>query len=292
MGDKAADVPLHWMNSNGSPGSRSNGAGLVAMSRLLDPIPTVALFLLFAIATLICYEISFRLGRWWQNRMPGDQEGPRDALVGSLLALLAFLLAVTMGMAGDRFDTRRGTVLVEANAIHATYLQADYLPPAQGAQIKQLVREYLPLRIATSDPARVQANIAQSGQLLDQMWTITADVVQTGYAPDLMSSFGGTLSDLVNVNQTRVTSAIYSRVPDTLLLLLFFGSALSLAMIGYGAGLKRQRSIVSAIVLILALGTVLVLVVDLDRPQDGLIRVSQVPLIDVGRAIGAQVDAP
>ncbi len=38
-------------------------------------------------------------------------------LVGSLLALLAFLLAVTMGMASDRFDTRRQLVIAEANSI-------------------------------------------------------------------------------------------------------------------------------------------------------------------------------
>ena len=37
---------------------------------------------------------------------PGEQEGPTGMLVGAILALLAFLLAVTMGMAADRFDAR------------------------------------------------------------------------------------------------------------------------------------------------------------------------------------------
>ena len=49
-------------------------------------------------------------------------------LVGSLLALMAFVLAITMGMAADRFDARRGMVLAEANAIGTTFQRADYLP--------------------------------------------------------------------------------------------------------------------------------------------------------------------
>ena len=55
-------------------------------------------------------------------------------LVGSILALLAFLLAVTMGMAADRFDARRALVLAEANAIGTTYLRAGYLPEPASSQ--------------------------------------------------------------------------------------------------------------------------------------------------------------
>jgi hypothetical protein len=38
--------------------------------------------------------------------------------------------------------------------------------------------------------------------------------------------------------------------------------------------------------MIVALGVVTTLVVDLDRPQDGFLRVSQQPLLDVQRWIG------
>ena len=42
----------------------------------------------------------------------------------------------------------------------------------------------------------------------------------------------------------------------------------------------------SAAVLVVALAAVLTLVIDLDRPQEGFITVSQQPLIDVQRQIG------
>jgi len=82
---------------------------------------------------------------------------------------------------------------------------------------------------------------------------------------------------------------LYSRVPQTILILLLAGSALSLGMVGYSAGLNGRRSVLSAVVMVVALGAVLVMVIDLDRPQDGFLTVSQQPLIDVGRTIGAQL---
>jgi hypothetical protein len=58
-------------------------------------------------------------------------------------------------------------------------------------------------------------------------------------------------------------------------------------MVGYSAGLTRRRSLLSAVVLVIALGAVIAIVVDLDRPRDGFIEVSQQPLIDVQQQIGA-----
>lgn len=256
------------------------------MTQVLDSISIGALFLLIAIVLLVCYEVGFRLGRWWQDRMPGEQEGPTDMLVGSLLALMAFMLAIAMGMAADRFDTRRNLVLAEANAIGTTYLQAEYLPESEAEELKALLQEYLPLRIAPDDLSEVPARLERSMALHGEMWAITAEVARSGYSGDLVSAFGDSLTELVRLNETRIVAGLYARVPETVVLLLLAGSALSLAMVGYSAGLRRRRSVLSAVVLVVALGVVLTLVIDLDRPQDGLINVSQQALLDVQRWIG------
>ena len=82
-------------------------------------------------------------------------------------------------------------------------------------------------------------------------------------------------------------AGVYARVPPTIMGLLLAGSALSLAMVGYSAGLKGRRSLLSATVLILTLGAVTMLVVDLDRPQEGFLTVSQQALIDAQRFMAA-----
>jgi hypothetical protein len=254
-------------------------------SQLLDMLPVGAVFLLFAIAALAFYEGGFRLGRWWQDREPGEQEGPTGVLVGSILALLAFLLAVTMGMASDRFDTRRALVLAEANAAGTTYLRAGYLPEPASSEIRELVREYVPLRIRTIGSTNLQGDIQKSQALLDRMWTIAEGVAKTTDQGDLTSTFIEALNEMNELHESRVTAAS-ARVPETVVLLLFVGSVLSLGMVGFSAGLTRRRSLLSAAVLIIALGAVLTLVVDLDRPREGLIQVSQQPLIDLQQKIG------
>lgn len=252
---------------------------------LLDPIPIGIVFILFVVLSLLCFEIGFRVGVWWQAREPGEQEGPTDLLVGSMLGLIAFVLAITMGLAVDRHDARRGLVVEEANAIATAYQRADYLPTADAGQLKALLRAYLPLRIV-EDPTEVPANIVKSADLAQEMWAIQAKVVQTGYSPDLMSSLGDSLNEIVTVSERRIVAGVYARVPPTIMFLLLAGSALSLAMVGYSAGLKGRRSVLTATVLIVVLGVVTILVVDLDRPQEGLLTVSQQALIDVQRLIG------
>ena len=254
---------------------------------MLDSLPIWVIVSGFAILSFGSYELAFRAGRWWQARTPGEQEGPTGVLVGSLLGLMAFLLAVTMGMAADRFDTRRGLVVEEANAIGTTFLKADYLPAAEAEQMKVLLREYLPLRIASNDIDEVRANIVRSQELHAEMWAIAAAVAQSGHSPDLVSSFGESLTDIVSLNQTRVVAGLYARVPETVLLLLLAGSILSLGMVGFTAGVSGQRSVLSAVVLVVALGAVLTLVIDLDRPQEGFLQVSQRALSDVQQWVGS-----
>lgn len=255
-------------------------------TQLLDSLPILGVFAAFAIFTLLCYEGGFRIGRWWQDREPGEQEGPTGVLVGSLLALLAFLLAVTMGMASDRFDARRAIVLDEANSIGTTYLRAGYLPEPASSQIRELLRQYVPLRIVVTDQTNVAEDIAHSEQILNQIWAISEEVARTTDKGDLVSTYIESLNETIDLHETRVTAGIYSRVPETVLLLLIGGSALSLAMVGFSAGLTRRRSLLTAVVLVIALGAVIMIVVDLDRPREGFIQVSQQPLIDLQRQIG------
>jgi len=252
----------------------------------LEDVPVLVIFVIFAAVSFVAYEIGFQVGAWYQARTPGVQEGPTGVLVGSLLALLAFLLAITMGMASDRFDTRRGLVLEEANSMGTTYLRAGYLPEPASSEIRNLLREYVPLRVAPSDRATLLVNIQRSEELLQQMWSVAEDEAKTTQQGDLMALFLESLNETIDLNESRIAAGVYARVPASILWLLIVGSVLTLAMVGYSAGLTRRRDLLSAIVLIVALGAVLALVVDLDKPQEGFVQVSQQPIIDLQEQIG------
>ena len=191
-----------------------------------------------------------------------------------------------MSMASDRFDARRGIVLDEANAIGTTYLRAGYLPEPASSQIRELLRQYDPLRIVVTDKVDVAADIQRSQAILTQAWAIAEGVAKTTDQGDLVSLFLDSLNQTIDLNETRITAGLYARVPETVLLLLVIGSALSIGMVGYSAGLTKRRALLNAVVLVVALGAVIMIVVDLDRPREGFIQVSQQPLIDLQRQIG------
>ncbi len=255
--------------------------------QLLDPLPIPVVFVAFALIALAVFEGGHRVGRWWQERTPDEKEGPTSMLVGSILALLAFLLAITMGMASDRFDTRRQLVLEEANSIGTTYLRAGYLPEASSTRVRELLREYVPLRLTTADRDQLQVNYARSTEIQKELWAEAEDLARTTPESEVLALFIDSLNETIDLHETRVTAIVYARVPETILLLLIIGAVLTLGMVGYSAGLTGRRGLLSAVVLIVVLGAVITLVVDLDRPREGYLQVSQQPLIDLQQQIGA-----
>ena len=102
----------------------------------------------------LALEGGYRLGRWRHDRPAEEKETPVGAMVGSILGLLAFLLAFTFGMAATRFEARRQAVLDEANAIGTTYLRARLLPEPQRTESAKLLREYVDVRISGSRKTR------------------------------------------------------------------------------------------------------------------------------------------
>jgi hypothetical protein len=252
----------------------------------LDSVPIVVFIGVFVLVNLLAYEGGFRIGGWIKDRNPDAPEGPTGLIVGSILGLMAFLLAITMGMAADRFDTRRGLVLAETNAIGTAYLRAGYLSEPASSDSQALYREYVPLRIATDDPVQLAANVARSKEIQDELWTIAEDVARTE-GSDVVALYIESLNDMIDLHTSRVVAGVYARVPVTIVWLLIAGVVLSLGLVGYNAGLDKRRSPVIAIVLVVSLGAVLWLQIDLDRPQEGLIRTSQQPLIDLAEQLEA-----
>jgi hypothetical protein len=257
------------------------------MTQFLDEAPALIAFALIAFGMLVAYEIGFRVGAWRERRNPEEKEGPTGALVGSLLALMAFLLAITMGMAGDRYDTRRGLVQQEANAIKSVFLRAGYLPQPQSDQLQELVRQYTPLRIGTAgiSPEQIQQQAVQSNQVLNQAWTITDAFISENFQSDAYSAFVDALDEMTQAGASRIT-AINNRVPDPILLFLVLGSILAIGLVGYDAGLTLRRSLVAAVLLVVLFSAVLYLVLDLNQPASGIFQISQQPLITVQQQIG------
>jgi hypothetical protein len=253
----------------------------------LDLLPIPVLLIIFALLSLAAYEVGFQIGVLRKRHDPEPSEGHIGLVVGSILGLMAFLLGITMGMAADRFDNRRGLVLAETNAIGTAYLRAGYLSEPASSASQELLREYVPLRIASSDIEELRANFARSEEIQAELWTIAEDVARRE-GSDVVALYIESVNEVIDLHTSRFVAGIYSRVPATILWLLIGGVVLSLGLVGYNAGLDRKRNPLIAVVLILSLGAVMWLVIDLDRPRDGLLQTSQQPLIDLQERLNSQ----
>ena len=255
--------------------------------QLLDPLPVPLLFLLFFAGAFALHEAGFRVGAWQTRREPSEKDGPTGLLVGAILALMGFFLATTTAMAADRFEARRALVGDEASAISTTYLRAGYLPEPASSEIRNLLREYAPLRINVLDQAAYDANLAESKAMMDDLWAQAEAVARTDGDQPVVALFIESLNGAFDVLAAREAALTSGRLPESLVVLLLFGAFLSAGIVGYHAGLINRRGLFGAIVLIVVLSAALVLVIDLDRPRDGLLRVSQQPLEDLVETIGA-----
>jgi hypothetical protein len=229
----------------------------------------------------------FRIGRRRRAQVPDENDGSTGLLVGSLLALFAFLLAVTMGMASDRYDARRGLVLRESNSIGTTFLRAGYLPEPERTEIRNLLRDYVPSRVAVPDLAELRRNDGRSAEIQDAIWARAEALARRTPDSDVLALFIASLNETIDLQNDRLVVGVYARVPATVVAFLLLGGGLSILMVGYNAGLGGKRSLVGAVVFIVVVGAVITLVIDLDRPRDGFVTVSQQALIDLQERLGS-----
>jgi hypothetical protein len=99
--------------------------------------------LLFAMQ-FIAQEFGHWIGRRQLARVEGTVEGV-GIIVGGMLGLLAFVLALTLSFANGRFAERRAGSLEEANAIGTAWLRAEAIQDPRGKEIAQLLEEYTKL---------------------------------------------------------------------------------------------------------------------------------------------------
>ena len=156
-----------------SAGPASVQGGLVWLREpgALDHFPLWTIFLITVLVIFLSIEIGFRSAHALGRRSENEQKWPLDEIEAATLSLLAFMLAFTFGLAASRFDTRRSLVMDEANALGTTYLRAAILPDPDRREIRNLLREYLDLRVHAIQSAKVGEGISKSEGLQDRLWS-------------------------------------------------------------------------------------------------------------------------
>jgi len=249
----------------------------------LEFLPLWAYFSITAVFIGIAVFAGWTVGARSYARS-GEVEGSSVGItVGALLSLTGFLLAFTFSMVNARFEDRRQTVLVEANAIGTAYLRTDLLPEPKAAEARDLLRQYIDLRIVThafssTDP-KVDQVISESEGLQAALWAVATEVAQSAPTP-ISAYFVQSINEVIDVHSVRVIYGTRSTIPNEIWVCLYVLAAVGMAASGFQAANSGGRNIYPTLALVLTFSAILTIITDLDNPGQGTMRTDQAALVD------------
>lgn len=256
------------------------------MTELLHLVADFSLALLGVILFLLLLaakEVGYYVGRRMYRQEDADETVRTNVglISGSMLALVAFLIAMSLSIANLRYEERRAVVLAEANAIGTAFLRAGAQKSEAGMAMQHLLEKYAEVRTqavttakTTDDSARI---LARTATLQDEIWTIAGTITRdapTAVSAQLLASLNETF-DLA-LSQRR---AFGSGVPLHVVWLLIWASLLAAAALGFHIGMLGSRRSAMSTLLVLMWASLLVLIADINRAGHGWIHVSADPLI-------------
>ena len=252
----------------------------------LEQFPLWLLFVGTILVFVLAVEGGYRLGGWRLRRSEKENGSHVLTLVSTTMGLLALVLAFTFSQAAARFEARKQIVVDEANAIETTYLRAGLLPGDHGAKVRTMLHEYVDLRMEAVKIGNVEQALQRSQALHREMWKEAEAAGRDQPDSVGVGLFIESLNKTIDLHSLRVKVAIRSTIPGALWWALFMLAVLTLMAVGYHAGLVKTHRSPTVATLVMSLAIVLHLTADLDHPQDGALRVSQQPMIDVQRTMG------
>ena len=102
---------------------------------------------------------------------------------------------------------------------------------------------------------------------------------------DVAALYLESLNEVNGIHASRVAVGIQARVPSEIWLALYCITILGMMSVGYRTGIAGSKRSLARPILALSFALVFTLIASLDRPDSGVIKVTQQPLIDLRDAM-------
>jgi hypothetical protein len=264
---------------------------LSAFAAWLDDTP-VLLIGLAVLATLALAGLCGAFVRWRQRT--GARESRKDDeaamegyVVSAALALLGLLLGFTFAVSVERYETRRGLVLQEANAIGTAYLRSQALSEPHRSRISKVLSDYAGNRIALATAARPDQPrlLAINDQLLVDLWSAALAANDTIKTSPFTVAFLAPINEVIDLDVAR-KAARRVRVPSEVFLVLWIYLVVTAGILGYVRARTRGRWMAGVLSVLVTMAFMLIL--DIDRPRDGGITEGQGPMLQLRDTLSKQ----
>jgi hypothetical protein len=218
---------------------------------------------------------------WWRGRTfrGKDVASAGNKFSDAIMALLGLLLAFTFSMSLVKHEQRRQMAVSDSNAIGDFYTCVSLLEEPIRGKMQALLRKYAEHRLSIAKPSTDEAALQQAlneiRNMHSQMQTLLKEAVDQGtpVAVPLVNTFNGVTS-----NHAARLAALRDRLPLSILVLLAMTAVLSVVLVGKQQSMTKESSLGATLGFVLLVGLVIWVILDLNQPQRGWIRISQEPL--------------
>ncbi len=228
----------------------------------------VVLFFLLIAFYILGYRLRLQIISHRENQTVEDL----GAINGTLLGLLALLLAFSFGMSNSRYDTRRELIIEEANDIGTVILRTDFFPDSVRQRMRNHLKEYVEARIefyeAHMNLEKAYAAMVRANEISAHLWAVTTTFAREEPVLTKTSELIPALNAMMDITTTR-RAAGEATIPDSIMYFLFVLCLTSSFLLGYDR--KNKFDWVVVIGFALMLSTTVFTIIDLDRPRSGLI---------------------
>jgi hypothetical protein len=243
------------------------------------PEPAVLAFLVAVLSAALW--LGSRIGLRRATREDERSLVPLTTVEAAMLGLLALLLGFSFEMATARWDLRKHAAIDEANAIGTTYLRTSLLPDPQRTEIRAQLVAYVDARLSSDvmsprGDARARS-AAEARRIQSRVWELAVAAAFADPRPTTSGLFLQSLNATIDAHGTWV-ALVEDHVPESILWLLLAVAIGALGLTGYVSGVAGRVRRFTGLLVVLLVSLVVVLIVDLDRPSRGLIRVSDANL--------------
>jgi hypothetical protein len=231
-------------------------------------------------------ELAWRIGLA-RSTKKSEADKESGTVRSAVLALLGLLLGFSFALAGARHETRRELLVEEANSIVTTARRAQLLPESHTANVIQLLREYVPLRIEAHREGQFSDQFAttrkRTAELQDRVWA-EAVAAAAERPSSITASFIASLNETIDLEAKRV-AATRNHVPGAVWLLLLCVAGCGLWLVSYPAGTSGRHSILERFVFPILIAIVIAIITDIDTPRAGLISLDERPLLELNETL-------
>ena len=230
-----------------------------------------------AIGVFLLLEVGRRIGA---RRIAAEGKGATEGFVAiesAVFGLMGLILAFCFSGAANRFDGRRQLVVTEVNQIGTAWLRIDLLPMENQPAMRDLFRQYLDSRIETyrkvPDVVAVNAERARTAELQRAIWSLAVAGVQKSQTPAAPVLVLPALNEMIDTTTTRAEATRVHPPVITYVMLGVLALACSL-FAGYDMAARPRLNLLHATAFALALAVTVYVIVDLEYPRIGLIRMT------------------